>query len=200
MLRRVVLCLLLITFTSCTILSATNVQIDTVQAKTEYKPLIIDTVEIEPDPVTLLKKEIRYTRHRDEDCCDNTLQLSQEDAVRLMKLSQAEAGTEGVFGQYLVMRVVINRVNDPAFPNTIEEVISQRHQFETYRNGNYQKSEPTVDSHLALALLEKNVGDDESIVAFETTANGHSLLRWFDMGYTYQNHNFYTKKGEKING
>jgi hypothetical protein len=190
MLRRIGLCALLIVFTSCTIFNSTTIS----AKKTEYKPMIVDTVEVQPDIIELLKEEVRYTRHWEENCYDDTLQLTYEEAQMLMKLAQAEAGTEGAFGQYLVMKVVINRVNDPAFPNTVEEVITQPHQFSTYANGTYQKAEPTLDSHRALALLEKNVGDDDTIVAFETVSNGNSLLRYFDIAWTYLNHTFYTKK------
>lgn len=189
MLRRIGLCALLIVFISCTIFNST-----TISAKTEYKPMIVDTVKVQPDVIELLKEEVRYTKHWEENCHDDTLQLTYKEAQSLMKLAQAEAGTEGAFGQYLVMKVVINRVNDPAFPNTVEEVITQPHQFSTYANGTYQNAEPTLDSHRALALLEKNVGDDDTIVAFETVSNGNSLLRYFDVAWTYLNHTFYTKK------
>lgn len=156
-------------------------------------PQIIDTVEIQPDVVTILKNEIHETQWNDRGE-DTTLQVSQEDAVRLMKLAYAEGATEGVQGQYLIMRVVMNRVASDEYPNTIKEVIEQPHQFETWSNGEYQKAEPNVDSHLALAKLESNKDEDAEIIGFETVSNGEVLTKWFDMAYTYQNHNFYKKK------
>lgn len=146
------------------------------------------------DVVQLLKDEIHETKHWDENTSDSTLDLTQEDAWRLMKIAQAEAGTEGMKGQLLVMTVVINRLCSSDFPNTIAEVISQESQFETYWNGMYTITEPTVDSHLALAQLESNKDLDKTIIGFETVTNGDALLKYFDYKFTYKNHNFYTLK------
>ena len=147
-----------------------------------------------PSPDNLIGDYVTATKHWDENCSDNTLQVSQEDAERLMKIAQAEAGTEGVYGQFLVMRVVMNRVYSDKYPDSVAAVISQPMQFESYTNGSYEKAEPTTDSHLALAELEKNREPDTEIEAFETTSNGEVLLRWYDMKFTYLNHNFYKQK------
>lgn len=147
-----------------------------------------------PNVDKLIEDYVTKTEHWDENCMDTTLQISQEDAVRLMKLGQAEAGTEGVHGQYLVMRVVINRTLSDSYPSTVKEVIEQPGQFDSFANGSYEKAEPTVDSHLALAKLESNKQPDEEIEAFETITNGEVLLRWYDMKFSYLNHNFYKQK------
>ena len=88
----------------------------------------------------------------------------------------------------------MNRLASDEYPNTIKEIIEQPHQFETWSNGEYEKAEPNVDSHLALAKLESNKDTDTEIIGFETVSNGEVLTQWFDMAYTYQNHNFYKKK------
>lgn len=146
-----------------------------------------------PDVVELLKDEIRCTQWNDRGK-DTTLQISQEDAERLMKIAYAEGGTQGVKGQYLIMRVIINRLESDLYPDTIQEIIEQPHQFETWQNGMYEKAEPNADSHLALAKLESNKDPDEEIIGFETTSNGEVLTRWFDMAFTYLDHNFYKQK------
>jgi N-acetylmuramoyl-L-alanine amidase len=46
-----------------------------------------------------------------------------------------EASTEGRIGMLAVANVVMNRVKHPRFPNTIEEVVYQRHQFECVQKG-----------------------------------------------------------------
>ncbi len=166
---------------------------------------IIETVRYfprYPSPDNLIGDYVTCTQHWDENCKDSTLQISQEDAVRLMKIAQAEAGTEGVYGQYLVMRVIMNRVYSDVYPETVEEVITQKlwnidhysYQFESYQNGRYEVAEPTADSHLALALLESNKNPDLEIIAFENVSNGNVLTRWYDMKFTYLNHIFYKQK------
>ena len=48
---------------------------------------------------------------------------------------EAEAGNQGLYGKMLVAGVVLNRVDSPDFPDTVKEVITQRGQFTTWRNG-----------------------------------------------------------------
>lgn len=166
---------------------------------------IVETVPLPtptPDIVELLKEEIHETRHWDERCSDSTLQIDQEDAVRLMKLSTAEAATEGVQGQLYIMEVAMNRVRSEDFPNTVQEVIEQkdlvngkwRYQFCTYRTGVYQVTEPDVNAHIALAMLESNKDLNNDIIAFEVADNGYLLNQWFDIAFQYHNHIFYKKR------
>ena len=164
--------------------------------ETEYEePIeIVETVPITPNPVELLKEEVRYTAHWDENCSDTTIQLSQEDAVRLMKIAWSEAGNQSISGQKKVMEVIWNRVNSENFPNTIEEVIAQDGQFESYQNGTYAKAEPTVETHLALAEFEKNRDLNTDIVGFETVTNHKSLEQYFNYSFTLGGHDFYVAK------
>ena len=120
-------------------------------------------------------------------------EIDYEDAQRLMKIAQAEAGNQGIAGMSYVMRVVLNRVNDDDFPNTVKEVIEQPHQFESYSNGSYQTSEPSIECHLALAELERGYTDDYEIIGFEVSTN-NSLNRYFKNSYTINDHIFYKKK------
>lgn len=79
------------------------------------------------------------------------------------------------------------------FPDTIEGVISQSGQFQSYQDGVYDAAEPTWETHQALALLEKNKDIDYTIFAFEN-ANNHSLEKYFDPIFQYGDHIFYTTK------
>lgn len=154
------------------------------------------------DVIEALKNEIHETQNWDENCSDSTLQISQEDAYALMKVSTAEAASEGVLGELKIMQVVMNRVASDDYPDSAVNVIEQkdlingkwRWQFCTVRDGIYQDTEPDLNSHLALAMLEKNENQDTSIIAFETSTNGNTLTEWFDIAYQYRNHIFYTKK------
>lgn len=115
-----------------------------------------------------------------------------EDAQLLMQVAQAEAGNQGITGQWLVMCVILNRVDSEEFPNTIEEVISQDGQFATYANGAIEKAEPTSDTHLALAYLESGERAKQ-IVAFESV-NDSSLEKYFWRAFSFRDHCFYTSK------
>ena len=74
--------------------------------------------------------------HRE--CIDRT-QIEEEgyfDDLELMAACvEAEAGNQGLDGKRMVADVILNRVEDPNWPNTIEGVIAQKYQFSTYWNG-----------------------------------------------------------------
>ena len=53
------------------------------------------------------------------------IEMNIDEAQELLKIAYAEAGNQGEDGQWLVMSVIINRVNSSEFPNTIHEVIYQ---------------------------------------------------------------------------
>lgn len=122
------------------------------------------------------------------------IEVSYEDAQMLMKIAQAEAGNQGVEGMAAVMRVVLNRVMNDNYPDTIEEVIKQPYQFESYANGMFENAEPSTDCHLALAQVERGLSADKEIIGFETVENGESLKRYFEYAYTIKDHNFYMEK------
>lgn len=58
--------------------------------------------------------------------------FTEEEVTWLTKNIYFEARNQGIAGQLAVAMVTINRVFDPRFPNTIEEVVTQAY---TYRNG-----------------------------------------------------------------
>ena len=72
------------------------------------------------------------------ECIDRT-QIEEEgyfDDLELMAgCVEAEAGNQGLDGKRMVADVILNRVEDPEWPNTIEGVITQKYQFSTYWNG-----------------------------------------------------------------
>ena len=65
---------------------------------------------------------------------------------------EAEAGNQDLTGKRLVADVILNRVNDKNFPNTVEGVISQPRHFATYWNGAMDKAEPTAETYKAVRM------------------------------------------------
>ena len=188
MLNRFISCLLVSLTTGTLFLGATP-------QETKYEPIeIIETTPIIPDAVTLAEESVRYTKHWDENCEDNTIKITYADAQLLMMVAQAESGNQGIEGMQKVMEVILNRVVSEDFPNTVQEVIYQSGQFESVTNGSIYKAEISAECHLALAEVEKNLEADNSIIAFETSVNGHALSKYFDYVYTIGSHDFYTIK------
>lgn len=71
-----------------------------------------------------------------------------DDLELLAVCVEAEAGNQGLTGKRMVVDVVLNRVDDPDFPDTIEGVISDRNAFASYWNGGMDRvmdlSEETI--------------------------------------------------------
>lgn len=67
------------------------------------------------------------------------------DMELVAQLVQAEAGNQDLTGKRLVADVVYNRVRDPRFPNTVEEVVYQNHQFSVIKNGSFAKAGWEID-------------------------------------------------------
>ena len=59
----------------------------------------------------------------------DALQVTQEEIELIALCVMAEAEGECEYGQRLVIDVILNRVDDPHFPDTIYDVIYQKNQF-----------------------------------------------------------------------
>lgn len=70
-------------------------------------------------------------------------ELTDDTLLILSKCVYAEAGNQGEDGMRYVCDVILNRVLSPDFPDTVEGVISQRHQFASYSDGGMLKHIPT---------------------------------------------------------
>ena len=68
--------------------------------------------------------------------------ITDDEFNLLAKAAYAEAGVEGFEGELAVVEVVLNRVESKNYPDTIEGVIKQEGQFETWSNGSIEKAEP----------------------------------------------------------
>lgn len=71
------------------------------------------------------------------------------DSLELLAICvQAEAGNQPMTGRRMVADVILNRVDDPDWPDTIEGVITQRYQFSSYWDGGmnrvYEPDELTI--------------------------------------------------------
>ena len=76
---------------------------------------------------------------------------NKDDLYWLSHIINAESGDEPLEGKIAVGNVVLNRVADPVFPNTIYGVIHQKSQFSPVKNGSIHKT-PNAESILAAKL------------------------------------------------
>ena len=76
------------------------------------------------------------------------INITNEELLLLSKLVTGEARGESYEGQVAVAAVVINRVKDPRFPNTIKDVIYQKNAFSVVKNGRIN-AQPTSSTYRA---------------------------------------------------
>ena len=78
---------------------------------------------------------------------------NQDDLFWLSRVIHKESGNQPMEGRMAVGNVVLNRVADPAFPDTVEGVLAQKNQFTTYKSGVLAATEPSEKSTIAAKLV-----------------------------------------------
>ncbi len=105
-----------------------------IQTDNDEKPPILRTTETD----TLTETDTEYLTDSGEEQTDEEIQEEVINSVYeysdweldlLARLIYSEGGTESYQTQLMIGSVVMNRVDDPYFPDTISEVIYQENQF-----------------------------------------------------------------------
>jgi hypothetical protein len=124
------------------------------------------------------------------DSIGNTSGISNDEFDALCKIVEAEAGGEGEQGKLLVANVVLNRVANESFPNSITEVITASGQFTPVSNGSYQNAVATPETVIAVnrALAGENVSMGALYFKSENSSSDWSSKTLL---FSYGNHNFY---------
>lgn len=94
--------------------------------------------------------------------------MSVEDFVFISSVVEAESDrSESLDGRILIALTIINRVEDPRFPDTISEVLTQRGQFSTVRNGHSIVDRTDYSDEAVIRAVEWNeAGDDPNVLFF----------------------------------
>lgn len=116
--------------------------------------------------------------------------LPDQDLDTLLRIVEAEAGNEDEEGKLLVANVVLNRMNDEHFPDTVSEVVFQREkgvsQFSPVANGSFYRvkiSDETI-SAVSRALMGEDISQGALYFVARKYADS-SKLQWFDNHLTY---------------
>lgn len=116
--------------------------------------------------------------------------LSDEELEILLRIVEAEAGSEDEDGKLLVANVVLNRVNSDDFPDTVSEVVFQSSkgvtQFSPVASGRFYKvviSDETI-SAVGRALMGEDISQGALFFAARKYAD-RKKMKWFDEKLTY---------------
>ncbi|MCD8397135.1 MAG: cell wall hydrolase [Lachnospiraceae bacterium] len=124
-------------------------------------------------------------------------QMSSSDYYTLLRIVEAEATGEDIMSKMMVASVVLNRVKDSHFPDTIYDVVWEESQFQPTSDGRIYSC--TVTDETIEAVERVLAGEDYSQGALFFVARDSadtSKLSWFDSSlvwlFTYGGHDFYT--------
>lgn len=163
--------------------------------------LFITTVKLAQDDLyaenTEINKQVTVVATAKPDVEENDTNIVQSCEVQpsywmdndeyelFAKCVEAEAGTEGFTGKQYVVDVILNRVDSDKYPNTVKDVILQKHQFEVVSNGRIYDVTPTEETYRAINTeLESQL--DNEITAFR-------MSHYHSFGtpkFHYKNHYF----------
>ena len=128
-------------------------------------------------------------------------QMSGEEYYTLLQIVEAEATGGDVMSKMMVAGVVLNRVKDSHFPDTIQEVVWQDDQFQPTSDGRIYSCSVTDSTILAVERVLQ--GEDYTQGALFFLARGSAEQKntdWFDANLTklfeYGGHEYYTYRDE----
>ncbi|MDO4292755.1 MAG: cell wall hydrolase [Eubacteriales bacterium] len=114
-----------------------------------------------------------------------TGKLSGQDYEVLCRIVEAEAGTEDAKGKLLVANVVLNRVEDERFPDTVTEVVYQKSrgicQFSPVADGRIDCVTVSPETREAVdAALDGEDISEGALYFVARSAADPENMRWFD--------------------
>lgn len=129
--------------------------------------------------------------------------ITEKEIGMLQRIVQAEAGGEDAIGKILIVNVIMNRIADKNFPDTVEDVIFQNkdgeYQFSPIENKSYWSVK--VSDKTKKAVVRALKGEDHSegalyFMARKITSSRNS--KWFDKNlvwlFKHGGHEFYKEK------
>ena len=134
---------------------------------------------------------------------ENPTLMSDEDYDTLLRIVEAEAGSEDIKGRVLVANVIMNRVKSEDFPNTVTEVVWDNSDGVPQFSPTYDRriNEVAVSDETREAVKQALKGTDYSEGALffiqKSAAEEHNV-KWFEKDlkrlFKYGVHEFYTYK------
>jgi len=118
--------------------------------------------------------------------------MTREDRDLMMKVATAEGEDQGEDGMWLILSVIMNRVEDPDYPDNIHDVIYQPYQFTSILDKRAEEAEPTEACEMAMVRIEEGEIAPE-IIAFDLKDAG-ILEKYFEPVFDYRDHRFFVKK------
>lgn len=169
-------------------------QVREVRQELGQKPKLIKMEQEEPEQQVSIKK-IRQEIEKEK-------KIQQEKEI-LQRIVEAEATGEDLKGKILVANVILNRVKDKRFPNTIRGVVFQRKgghvQFSPTKDGRYWSVHVSKESKKAVEAALSGVDYAKGALYFSARSKADkNNMHWFDHHlkwlFRYGGHEFYKNR------
>lgn len=137
---------------ACAFMAVSNAR-----AETLVEPAPIVVAAAAPVVEAVAASPVEEQKDEEDAATGATPTYTEEDLYYLTHVLTGECQTAPWDEQIAVGSVVLNRVADPEFPNTIKEVIEDRHygtQYACFYDGNFQRSATQTNVEVAKYLLE----------------------------------------------
>lgn len=128
------------------------------------------------------------------------ISISQSEYDDLLRLVEAEAGGEDIIGKMLVANVVLNRVENEAFPDSIHEVIFQQDQgvaqFSPISDGRFYTVKVSAQTIEAVNRVLQGEDNSKGALYFVARKSADKRnMQWFDENlqplFAYGGHEFF---------
>ena len=136
----------------------------------------VRSVQIEVEPI--------FTPAPVETPVVEELPLTQEEIELIAQVTMAEAEGEPEEGQRLVIDTILNRVDDPHFPDTVYDVVYQKNQFTCMWNGRFDACY-VKDELVDLVAEELRERTNLDVVFFRTRQYSAYGVPMFQVGHHY---------------
>lgn len=168
------------------------------KAKEEIRQISEERARIAAEEAARKAEEERIRKEAEARKASAVISYSDQDYEVLKRIVQAEAGGCDMKGRILVANVVINRVKDGSFPNTITGVVYERSQFSPVSNGSINTCK--VSGETVEAVNRALAGEDYSqgaLYFMNRRRSKSSNVSWFDSRldylFYYEGHEFLNK-------
>lgn len=157
--------------------------------KTESK-----TAPLLTPPIKLYFTRTEMLSEAEKESATKVYTVTQQELLLLQKIVMAEAEGEPYEGKVAVANVVLNRLRSANYPDTIHDVIYQKHQFSPVANGRLARVKPSEETIRAVndALKgKKEVSNDTYYFLSLKLATDLTVHRHQTKTRTIGNHTFY---------
>ncbi len=159
---------------------------ETEKKDTSSKKAVQAAAKSKVDSSSTKEKTIKDTAKKTK----NKIKLSGEDTGVLQRIVEAEATGEDIKGKMLVANVILNRVKNKDFPDSVKAVVFQRsgstYQFSPIKDGRYYSVKISESTKKAVNRVLQ--GEDYSQGALYFSARiraDKNSMSWFDRHLTY---------------